>query len=119
VFSVVQLTIEIPDELARQLSGKGKDVAELIQRGLTQSLSDESVLAEEVIQFLGRGPGAEEIIGFRPSPESVSRAEELLEKNRGGGLSARERMEIDEICAWNRLFALIKAQARLHLQGAR
>ena len=47
------------------------------------------------------------------------RASELLEKNREGTLSPRERAEIDEICAWNRLFALIKAQARLHLQGAR
>ena len=115
----MQVTIEIPDELARQLKGEREEIAQLIQRGLAQPLSSESALAEEVIQFFGHGPGADEIIAFRPSAESVHRASELLEKNREGTLSPRERAEIDEICAWNRLFALIKAQARLHLQGAR
>jgi len=42
----------------------------------------------------------------------------LLEKNRASALSPEERAEIEEICAWNRLFAVIKARARLHLQAA-
>ena len=117
-FFVVQVTIEIPDELASQLGGEREQIAEAIRRGLAQPLCSESALAEEVIQFLGHGPDAEEIISFRPSAESVQRAEHLLKKNREGTLSPGERAEIGEICAWNRLFALIKAQARLHLQGA-
>jgi len=112
------VTIDIPDELARTFEGKREEIAELIQRGLAQPLSSDTVLAEEVIKFLGNGPGAEEIIAFRPSAESLARTTELLEKNQEGALSPVERAEIDEICAWNRLFALIKAQARLHLRSS-
>ena|SRR5437588_8511394 len=112
------MTINIPDELANRLKDQPAEIAELIQRGLAQPLSSETALADEVIKFLGHGPGAEEIIAFHPSPESVERTAELLERNRNGSISSGERAEIEEICAWNRLFALIKAQARLHLQGA-
>jgi hypothetical protein len=114
----MQLTIEIPDELARQLELERERIAEVIQRGLAQPISNDSAVAQEVIQFLGRGPGPSEIIAFRPSADSVRRAEELLEKNRESRLTAQERAEIEEICAWNRLFALIKAQARFNLEAA-
>ena len=114
----MQVTIEIPDELAGQFQGEERRLAEVIQRGLAQPLSSDSALAEEIIGFLGGGPGPQQIIGFRPSPQSVRRADELLERNRHGSLSSSERAEINEICAWNRLFALIKAEARLRLQAA-
>jgi hypothetical protein len=115
----VQVTIEIPDELAKALKADADEIAKLIKRGLAQPLTSDTALAEEVIQFLGQGPSPEKIIAFRPSAESMDRAGALLEKNREGNLSPGERSEIDEICAWNRFFALIKAQARLHLLGAR
>jgi hypothetical protein len=117
-FIAVQLTIEIPDDLAKELGPEREHIAEVIRRGLAQPISAATALAEEVIEFLGRGPGPQEIIGFRPSQESVRRAAELLEKNRESTLTPDERAEIEEICAWNRVFALIKAQARLHLQAA-
>ena|SRR2546426_86186 len=114
----MQLTIEIPDELAKQLGPEREHIAEVLQRGLAQPITTESALAQEVIEFLGRGPGTQEIIAFRPSEESAQRASELLEKNRESTLTPEERAEIDEICAWNRVFALIKAQARLHREAA-
>ena len=115
----MQVTIDIPDDLASRLRDEGKEIAEIIRRGLTPRLSNQNALAEDVIRFLGNGPDAQTIVAFRPSEESLHRANELLEKNDEGTLSPEERVEIDEICAWNRLFALIKAEARLHLQTAR
>ena len=77
-FKLMQLTIEIPDELARQLEPERERIAEVIQRGLAQLNSSDSAIAQEVIEFLGRGPGPREIIGFRPSADSIRRADELL-----------------------------------------
>ena len=65
----MQLTIEIPDELARQLETERARIADVIQRGLAQAISNDSAVAQEVIEFLGRGPGPDEIIAFRPSKE--------------------------------------------------
>lgn len=114
----MQLTVDIPDRVVQHLESARVSLTEVIQRGLAQPISTESALAQEGIEFLGRGPGPSEIIAFRPSGDSTQRASELLDKNREGTLTADKREELDEICAWNRLFALIKVQARLHLQAA-
>src|SRR5688572_29558820 len=118
IFMRMQLTIEIPEGLAKQLESANVSLTEVIQRGLGQPISTQSALAQEVIEFLGKGPGAREIMAFRPSQDSTTRASALLDKNRYGTLSVEERAELEEIAAWNRLFALIKAQARLNLQTA-
>ena len=114
----MQLTIEIPDGLAERLESDGSEIAQVIERGLAGSSSARSALAQEIIEFLGRGPSALEIVSFRPSAESIERTADLLERNRESTLSPEERAEIEEICAWNRVFALIKAQARSNLPVA-
>ena len=91
---------------------------EILERGLAGSSNARSALAHEIIQFLGRGPSAREIVSFRPSVESIERTEHLLTRNRESMLSPEERAEIEEICSWNRIFALIKAQARSNLPMA-
>ncbi len=57
----MQMTIEIPDELARQLEPERKRLAEIIRRGLSElGMIERGVgncaLAEEVLAFLARGP---------------------------------------------------------------
>ncbi|MBI2925630.1 MAG: hypothetical protein HYY24_07995 [Verrucomicrobia bacterium] len=113
----MQVTVEIPERVAQELESARVGLSEIIQRGLAQPISTESALAQELIEFLGGGPGPREILAFRPCQDSVQRASELLDRNRDGTLTPDERAELDEIAAWNRVFALIKAQARLHLQA--
>jgi hypothetical protein len=79
-FRIVQVTIDIPDDLAKQLKGEQEQIVELIQRGLAQPLSNETALAEEVIQFLGHGPDAAEIIRFKPSAASAIAPASYLKK---------------------------------------
>jgi len=75
-------------------------------------------LAQEVIEFLSRGPRPADILAFRPSEQSVQRARELLEKNRAGALTPDEQGEMDEMASLNQLFALIKVHARQHLRAS-
>jgi hypothetical protein len=114
----MQLTIEIPDELAERLKPCKTQLVEIIERGLRQSGSETSALAQEVVDFLARGPQSEDIVAFRPSEASAARAGELLDKNRTGTLSPDEQAELEEMSRLNHLFALIKAHAHQHLRHA-
>src|SRR5215472_14857325 len=99
----MRVTIEIPDELARQLDLEGQDLAQIIERGLREPAS--AGLAHEVAEFLARGPQPREIIAFRPSDASAQRVGVLLDKNREGSLTTDEKAELDEIMEWNRVFS--------------
>lgn len=114
----VQVTIEIPDQLAARLRPERASLAEIIERGLRQLGAESSALGEEVIAFLARGPHPQEIVSFHPSDASVRRARELLDKNREGSLSPEEQSELDEMSRLNQLFSLIKARARRHLAAS-
>jgi hypothetical protein len=106
----MQLTIEIPDKLAKQLEPQQDRLAEIIARGLRRSWSGASGLRREVISFLARRPTAEEVLQFLPSKASVKRSRELLARNQDGALSAEEEAELEEMCEVDRFVSLIKTE---------
>jgi hypothetical protein len=106
----MQLTIEIPDRLARQLEPERERLGEIIARGLRRGWSGSSSLRREVISFLARQPAANEILEFRPTATTTARAQELLDRNQGGALTAEEEAELDEMCEVDRFVSLIKAE---------
>jgi hypothetical protein len=113
----VQVTIEIPDELARKLETERERVAEITQLGLKElgwpeHEVENCALAEEIVSFLARRPTPEEILAFRPSEASVARGRELLEKNRDNALSLDERRELESMARLNRFFMELKARVR-------
>ena len=108
----MQVTIEIPNELAEQLGPEREHLAEIIRRGLRHPSPGGLSIVEEVFDFLSGRPSPEEIIAFRPSEKSVGRLRELLDRNREGSLTAEEEAELDTLQSLNQLFALIKLQAR-------
>ena len=116
----MQMTIEIPDELALQLEPERNRLTEIIRRGLGQlgltghGLSS-CALVDEVLDFLARGPQPEEIVAFHPSEKSVERIRELLDKNREHVLTPDEESEMDHIQSLNHLFSLLKIHARQRL----
>ena len=119
----MQMTIELPDDLARQLEPERDRLAEIIRRGLSElglleSGLNKGALAEEILAFLARGPQPEEIVAFRPSEKSVERIRELLDKSRHRALTAEEEAEMDHIQSLNNLFSLLKVHARRHLRAS-
>jgi hypothetical protein len=107
---LMQLTIDIPDQLARQLEPEIEHVAEIIARGLRRTWSAGSALRGEIISFLASRPTANEILEFRPSSGSAARAQDLLRRNQEGVLTPGEEAELDEICEIDRFMSLIKAE---------
>jgi len=111
----MQITLDIPDDLAARLEPMQDRVAEIIERGLRQRWSEVGGLRREVIAFLARGPGPEEILQFRPSARLQQRAQELLEHSKQGRLAPAEEAELDDLVQVDLLVTLIKAEARQHL----
>lgn len=106
----MQMTIEIPDPLAKQLEPERGHLAEIIARGLRRTWSAGSTLRREVISFLARQPSSDEIIAFRPSAHAAARSQELLRRNAEGALTPAEAAELDEMCEVDRFVSLIKAE---------
>jgi hypothetical protein len=105
----MQLTVEIPDQLAKQLEPERDRIAEILARGLRRSWSLGSGLRREVIAFLAGQPTEDELIAFRPSAQTAERAQELLRRNQAGALTPAEEAELDEMCEVDRFVSLIKA----------
>lgn len=105
----MQVTIEVPDELADQYGPDRQRLAEAIARLVLRASKYAGL--EELIDFMARGPQIEEIVKFRVSEKSAQRVRTLLDKNREGSLTDAERAELDAMESLNHLFALVKARA--------
>ena len=113
----MQVTIDIPEQLARQLEPERERVAEIISRGLRRSWTPSSGLRREVISFLARQPAAREIIEFRPSKKAAARAQKLVHRCKENALTEAEEAELDEICDVDRFVSLIKAEVLVQQSG--
>lgn len=69
-------------------------------------------LLSELAAFFASAPSADEILAFRPSQASVSRANELLELNRQNALDDESRDELNQFEHTETLMQLIKARIR-------
>ena len=115
----MQVTIDLPDQLARRLGAQKAKLEEIIERGLQQHGDGTSPHWREVIEFLASGPRPEEIVAFRPAEDHVERSRELLYKNRESQLTETEEAELDQMEHINHLMTLLKAQARKILAAQR
>jgi hypothetical protein len=91
----MDLTIAVPDELASRLRAVEDRLPEILELGLREWLSTAPEYAglSDVLQTLARLPSPEEVLALRPAIAVQERIEELLEKNRAGGLSSEEEKE--------------------------
>ncbi len=112
---MIELTIQIPDDLACQLQPVQNHLPEIIRIGLHKFVPTNNLLYTEVIEFLAGGPPPQSIINFRPSIQAQTRVNHLLLKNQTHGLSAEEQTELDYYEQLDYLMTLVKAKARQHL----
>ena len=119
------VTLDLPETLYRHLRRRSKQSQRSLEDELLALLVSKLPAAEakmslaynELIEFLGRGPTAEEIANFRLSSAAQARAQSLLEKNREGILNPAEETELDLYVELENFMALIKIQAFKQLQS--
>jgi hypothetical protein len=119
----VQVTIDIPEDLAKQVESEREKLAEIIRLGLNEHAwleheVENCALAEEMVSFFALNPSTTDIVAFRPSEASVARGRELLAKNRDNSLTLEERHELESFARLNRFFMELKARMRRQLASA-
>ena len=109
----MDLTLTIPDELATRLRAVEDRLPEILELGLREWLSTSPGYAglNSLLETLARLPSPEEVLALRPAPVLQDRIEELLDKNRAGGLSVEERREWEHYEYIEHLIRLAKARA--------
>ncbi|BAZ17762.1 hypothetical protein NIES4071_96420 [Calothrix sp. NIES-4071] len=120
---MVQLTIQIPDELAIRLEPLQSRLPELLWQLVEENsvpavvspetqveLANVPNVYQEVIDFLIRRPTPEEIINFKVSSENQMRLQSLLQKNREAKLSPIELAELDVYQQLEIIMILLKAR---------
>ena len=109
----MDLTLTVPDELASRLRAVEDRLPEILELGLREWLSTSPGYAGlgDVLETLARLPSPEEVLALRPATHLQDRIEELLAKNRAGGLSAEEQREWDRYEYIEHLVRLAKVRA--------
>src|SRR3954463_2407949 len=94
----MQVTVDVPDQLAARLRSHEDELADIIESGLrVREWVGISGLAGELINFLATGPDPGAIVAFHPSEVGTVRVRQLLERNREGTLTPSEKAELDEV----------------------
>jgi len=66
----------------------------------------------EIIDFIAAGTTPETVIQFKPSPEAQRRVSDLIEREKGTGLSPEEKAQLDHFLELEHILRMAKARAR-------
>ena len=110
----VQITIEVPDSLGKQLRRYRDRLPEALERGIRQLESEEPTDYQDenkIVELLVSQPSPEQVLGLRPSPEFQTRVSTLLARSKADALSRQEEAELERYLTLEHLVRLAKAHA--------
>lgn len=117
----MQISVEVPDDLAVRLSSLQDQIPQILELGLREWNADaQSGFAglAQVLEFLANLPSPEEILALKPSPLLNQQIEGLLEKNRTIGLTAEEEHLWQQYEYVEHLVRVAKAKALVKLSAS-
>ncbi len=123
--AVHTVTLNLPETIYQRLRRRSLQSQRPLEDELLDLLVAQAPMPEltegippaytEVIEFLGRGATAEEIVNFRLSAAAQATAQALLAKNKADALTPPEERELDLYIELENFMALLKNQARQQL----
>ena len=116
---IMEITMEIPDDLAVRLQSRQDQLPQIIELGLRKLDATTPAVFEdvsEILETLAAFPSAAEIIALRPSDELQKRIDALIKKNRAEGLQPEEEREWAHYEYLEHIVRLAKANAALKLK---
>jgi hypothetical protein len=113
----MQVTIDLPERLAREVERDREHAAEIFELGLRQRCVRASGLRREVLSFLARGPSAEQIANFQPCEQTTARIRQLLSRGKDRSLTSAEEAEMEDIAEVDQMFSQLKAEAFVNLRA--
>ncbi len=116
----IEITIQVPDTLGRQLQQIPERLPEVLERGLREILAEDSGPPHDeqtILAVLTSQPTPEQVLALRPSAELQARIDDLLDRSKQSELTAPERVELDRYLLLEHLVRLAKANAYRRLAG--
>jgi hypothetical protein len=117
----MQVTFDLPDEVATQLQPFKDKLPQILELGLRElnAITQEGFSGvAEVLEFLASLPTAEAIIALRPSESLQAQISTLLEKNRTVGLTQSEEQLWQGYQYLEHIVRMAKARAFLKIKEA-
>ncbi|SRR5579883_84328 len=111
---MLEITIQVPDEMADRLQRYRERLPEVLERGLRDVMAEDvHPFGDEnaVLEVLANQPSPQQILGLQPSPEMQARVSTLLDKSKEGRLSTQEEAELERYLVVEHLVRLAKAHA--------
>ena len=115
---MVEITMQVPDSLARRLQLMYDWLPTVLELSLAGFKTQVAQTASEIVEFLAKGPSPSDVITYHVSDRAQKRLQRLLAVNEAGLASATEQAELDEIGRIEHIVILLKAQAQEKLTKA-
>jgi hypothetical protein len=115
----MQLTIDLPENLALSLQSNRQNLSQIFEVGLREFKASSSIgykNVADVLEFLASLPTPEEILELRPSEALQAKINELLEISRNEGLNESEQMMWEGYEFIEHLVRLAKSKALSQLK---
>ena len=116
----MQITLDLPDDLASQLGAVQNKLPEILKLGLRElnaSPGEGFSGIADILEFLAELPTPKEILTLRPTAELQTQISKLLEKNRSTGLNAEEEQLWQSYEYLEHIVRMAKAKAYIKLQA--
>jgi hypothetical protein len=107
---MIELTLQVPDELAERLHPIGPWLPTVIELGLLGFRTRAAATASEVIEFLSENPSPQSVRVFHISEEAQLRLRRLLALNSEGLLGEEEQRELGELGQLEHILIMLKAR---------
>lgn len=107
---MIELTLQVPDELAERLHPIGPWLPTVIELGLLGFRTRAAATASEVIEFLSTNPLPQSVRSFHVSEEAQLRLRRLLALNSEGLLGEEEQRELEELGQLEHILVMLKAR---------
>jgi len=115
----IQITIDVPNQLGRELARFQDRLPEVLEQGLRVMAADDLEVyrdESEIIAILASQPSPETLLAISPSPALQRRMSELLINSKARGLDRNEEIEMERYLLLEHLVRLAKAHAFAQLQ---
>jgi hypothetical protein len=107
---MVQLTMQIPEELANRIQPIRSWLPTIIELSLMGFRTLATKTATEIVQFLSTNPSQQEVFNYHVSERAQARLQRLLTLNNAGLLGEPEQLELDELQQIEHTIVMLKAQ---------
>ena len=107
---MVQLTMQVPEELARRIQPMSAWLPTIIELSLIGFKTLATTAAAEVIEYLSKNPSPQEVLDYHVSDSAQSRLQRLLTLNEASLLAATEQLELDELQRLEHVVIMLKAR---------